>query len=226
MAGAVVSKPTAKKTISFLNQYVGLKHVSYIPYGMQLNLLVEYFRLSNIDKNLPLLEQWFWRTSVTKYFGGASTGQLAKDLKEIRDFACGDKDNFEYGEYIFNTQELFYDEFNLRTASSRTFALILKKEFENKTKRIIDSINVELFRDYYFDIASVTGKYYGMNINKIFIPTYLDDKQFNLIEQLLASSNFVDDSVNIMIPQAESDIILEKRISIMNSYIQNLAGIR
>ena len=74
----------------FLHE-LGVTSDRLLPYGLQLVLLGEFFRLCpdpppNIGK---LLERWFWVTSFTGWFGGNSTAQVTRALREMQDLARG-----------------------------------------------------------------------------------------------------------------------------------------
>lgn len=112
--------------VRFLRQRTPVTDMSYLPYALQLAHLAEFFRLSPMPAPAQLdeLERWFWFTSSTMYFAGASTGQNSKDLGQFRAFAKG-----EIGSLIpiseIDITRLVFDRFSLRNASSTTFALLL-----------------------------------------------------------------------------------------------------
>jgi hypothetical protein len=116
-----------KSALVFLRSHVGVSDFAYIPYAIQLTYLAEFFRLARnpSDSQLAMLTQWFWYTSVTRYFGTfSSTGQVSKDLAMMRNFAL------DASVRLFDVREidltrLLYEKFSLRTAASTTFALLL-----------------------------------------------------------------------------------------------------
>lgn len=158
---------------SFLRERTPVVDMSYLPYALQLTHLVEFFRLSAkpTEDQLSELLRWFWYTSATTYFAGASTGQNAKDLALMRAFAKGEIDRLFTVDRIDITR-LVFDRFSLRNASSTTFALLLlnakpdrtlhgdmlelvshleltnklfKSTFENRSRQL----NVQMFIDPY-----------------------------------------------------------------------------
>lgn len=115
--------------LEFLRDAVSMDDLSFLPYGLQLAHLTEFFRIDRnptAQKRNELL-QWFWSTSASRYFAGASTGQNTKDLSIMRAFASGKKANLELPPVLDISQFLF-DPFNLRNASSTAFALLLKSQ--------------------------------------------------------------------------------------------------
>lgn len=111
-----------------------VRDASYLPYGLFLTYLVEIFRLSPElppEKSQAVLS-WFWYTSATLYFGGASTGQISRDLSTVREFASGARDTL-YAKAEVDIGRLIYDKFNLKNASSTTFALILLSASDGTT---------------------------------------------------------------------------------------------
>ena len=118
----------------FLRQRTPVMDMSYLPYALQLTHLTEFFRSSPIPTSAQLdeLVRWFWFTSSTMYFGGASTGQNSKDLSQIRAFAKGEVDRLIASDRI-DISRLMLDRFSLRNASSTTFALLLLERKPSQT---------------------------------------------------------------------------------------------
>jgi hypothetical protein len=112
---------------AFLRDRVGVYIYNYIPYSFQLTYIAEFFRLAPMpsEEQLEHLAQWFWYTSFTRYFGTfSSTGQVSRDFALIREFARGGVDRlFDIKE--IDISRLLFDKFNLGTAASTAFALLL-----------------------------------------------------------------------------------------------------
>jgi len=112
--------------LSILNE-AGIEDVTYLPYGLQLTHMAEILRLCPLPSNSQREEilKWFWYTSTSRYFANASTGgQTTKDLARVRGFAEG-KQKALFERQPIDISSLLFDKFNLRTASSTTFALLL-----------------------------------------------------------------------------------------------------
>ncbi len=82
-----------ERALTFL-EGLGVVSDRLLPYGLQLVLLAEFFRLcpNPSQEQKELLERWFWVTSFTGWFGGVNSAQARAALSEIRDLAKGAKD--------------------------------------------------------------------------------------------------------------------------------------
>ena len=97
-----------------------------LPYGLQLVLLGEFFRLcpQPVDRKIEVLTRWFWVTSFTGWFGGVNTAQATRALAEIRDLAKGTRAGFSVIDLDAPAQP-FPERFDGRSARVRTFLLYL-----------------------------------------------------------------------------------------------------
>ncbi|MCY4224364.1 MAG: hypothetical protein OXF06_05950, partial [Bacteroidetes bacterium] len=97
-----------------------------LPYGLQLVLLGEFFRLCNnpSPELRKLLERWFWVTSFSGWFGSVSSSQATRALQEIRQLANGTSQGFH--EVNLNEMALpFPKTFSGHSARTRAFLLYL-----------------------------------------------------------------------------------------------------
>ena len=114
-----------RRALAFLNN-LGVTSDRLLPYGLQLVLLGEFFRLcpqppANV---ITLLTRWFWVTSFTGWFGGVNTAQVTRALREIRDLARGKGTGLRVMD--FDAPALpFPDRFDGRSARVRAFLLYL-----------------------------------------------------------------------------------------------------
>ncbi len=111
--------------LEFLGR-LGVTSDRILPYGLQLVLLGEFFRLCSdpSSEKINLLRRWFWVTSFSGWFGNANTTMVVKALHEIRDLAEDKRRNFR----IVNLEEQalpFPDRFDGRSARARAFLLYL-----------------------------------------------------------------------------------------------------
>lgn len=122
------------KALTFLKTNASMDDISFLPYGLQLTHLSEFFRLNPTPskEDQEILIKWFWVSSATRQFAGSSTGQIAKDLNIMREFATNNINSFVSPKILDITQFLF-DQFNLGNASSTAFALILKAQHPRET---------------------------------------------------------------------------------------------
>lgn len=80
-----------KRMVDFLTTQIRIPSAQVIPYANQLTVLGEVFRRFPVPnaEQYNSIAQWFWKTSVSGYFGGWNTGMMADDLKAIKEFASG-----------------------------------------------------------------------------------------------------------------------------------------
>ncbi|MBN1970269.1 MAG: DUF262 domain-containing protein [Candidatus Delongbacteria bacterium] len=112
--------------IEFLHNEIFLPTAAYLPYSLQLTFLVEFFNLQPrpSEGQILKLKQWFWKTSISRHFGTSNTGQNARDLELIRNFALLKIDEIPIEKEI-SIDRFVNDDFRLNLANSKTFALLL-----------------------------------------------------------------------------------------------------
>ena len=114
-----------KHALVFLNE-LGVTSDRLLPYGLQLVLLGEFFRLCpEPDPDaLDLLRRWFWVTAFTGWFGGVNTAQATRALTEIRELANGTGKGFSAVDLDAPARP-FPERFDGRSARVRAFLLYL-----------------------------------------------------------------------------------------------------
>ena len=105
---------------------LGVTSDRLLPYGLQLVLLGEFFRLcpQPTAEVVELLNRWFWVTSFTGWFGGVNTAQATHALSEIRSLARGTGTGFSVVDLDAPAQP-FPERFDGRSARVRAFMLYL-----------------------------------------------------------------------------------------------------
>ena len=105
---------------------LGVTSDRLLPYGLQLVLLGEFFRLcpQPTADVVELLNRWFWVTSFTGWFGGVNTAQATHALSEIRNLARGTGTGFSVVDFDAPAQP-FPERFDGRSARVRAFMLYL-----------------------------------------------------------------------------------------------------
>ena len=105
---------------------LGVTSDRLLPYGLQLVLLGEFFRLCPrpAAEVVGLLNRWFWVTSFTGWFGGVNTAQATHALSEIRNLARGTGTGFSVVDLDAPAQP-FPERFDGRSARVRAFMLYL-----------------------------------------------------------------------------------------------------
>ena len=113
------------RALEFLSDQ-GVTSDRLLPYGLQLVLLGEFFRLcpEPDGHRLALLRRWFWVTSFTGWFGGVNSTQATRALNEVRDFAKGATTEFSVVKLNAPAQA-FPERFDGRSARVRAFLLYL-----------------------------------------------------------------------------------------------------
>jgi|GEM_PF-3078939 len=225
---AETARDSLVKALSFLRSRIGVYDISYIPYGFQLTHLAEYFRnCPEPDKDkLNHLVSWFWFTSVTRYFASANTGQVSKDLNLIRDYAKG-KIVRLFDIVEIDITQLLYDKFNLRNATSTTFALLLNSMNPNQTfdNKSIDGGHLKYKASKFFaTLAPHNELIEKLNISKIIYP-YQDD--FISIDQDTFTDmekHFLNKECIRFISNNSSNEYTIERSRIIASAIESLTG--
>ena len=105
---------------------LGVTSDRLLPYGLQLVLLGEFFRLcpQPAAEVVDLLNRWFWVTSFTGWFGGVNTAQATHALSEIRNLARGTGTGFSVVDLDAPAQP-FPERFDGRSARVRALMLYL-----------------------------------------------------------------------------------------------------
>ena len=114
-----------KGALDFL-EGLGVTSDRLLPYGLQLLLLGEFFRLCPRPggEQTALLTRWFWVTSFTGWSGGVNTAQVRRALGEIRSLARGTGAGFSVVDLGAPAQP-FPKRFDGRSARVRAFLLYL-----------------------------------------------------------------------------------------------------
>ena len=114
-----------RRALAFLKE-LGVTSDRLLPYGLQLVLLGEFFRLCRKPavEALDLLSRWFWVTSFTGWFGGVNTAQATQALAEVRELASGKRTGFNVVDLGAAAQP-FPERFDGRSARVRAFLLYL-----------------------------------------------------------------------------------------------------
>lgn len=111
--------------LGFLHR-LGVTSARLLPYGLQIVLLAEHFRLcpDPSDGVRALLERWFWVTSFTGWFGGINTARARQALAEMREVARGSRTDFDVVDLNAEAKP-FPRRFDARSARVRAFLLFL-----------------------------------------------------------------------------------------------------
>lgn len=168
------AKQSIVQALEFFRDKIGIKDFSYIPYGFQFTYLAEYLRLvpEPSEESIQHLVEWFWFTSVTRYFGSFNSGQVSKELLVVRGYAQGTRKRlFEYQE--IDISRLLFDKFNLRNATSTTFTVLLNSLSPSRTldDMAIDGSHLNVKSNKFFaSFCPQNGGLEKLNISKVISP--------------------------------------------------------
>jgi hypothetical protein len=78
----------AKRAVDFLSTHIRAPKPEALPYANQFAVLSEILRRvpSPTGEQFAVIERWFWRTTLSGYFSGWNTGQMARDYAAIERF--------------------------------------------------------------------------------------------------------------------------------------------
>ena len=113
------------KALSFL-EGLGVTSDRLLPYGLQLVLLGEFYRIcpDPDDATKSTLRRWFWVTSFTGWFGNVNTTRAAHALAEMRGLARGTVKSVSVVDLEAPAQP-FPNRFDGRSARVRAYLLYL-----------------------------------------------------------------------------------------------------
>lgn len=88
---ADATKKAAERAADFLATEIGAPRSESLPYANQFAFLCELFRTlpHPTGEQLTEIKRWFWLTTLSGYFSGWDSGQMATDTRAIRQFAEG-----------------------------------------------------------------------------------------------------------------------------------------
>ena len=200
-----------RRALAFLKS-LGVTSDRLLPYGLQLVLLGEFFRLcaQPAPEVVKVLNRWFWVTSFTGWFGGVNTAQATHALRDIRDLARGEGPEFRVID--LNAPALpFPDRFDGRSARVRAFLLYLASLQPlslRKTGKPLDpssllSIHGTKAVGYVSSSQELHGELFSSPANRMFLDgdhvgnsfTALADLNDDVLRELLPTHGFPPESV-------------------------------
>jgi hypothetical protein len=211
--------------VDFLTSELPLPSLAYLPYGLQLNYLAEFFNLCNRPSNTQrkALKRWFWHTSFSYYFRGYNTAQMSKHLRDIRGFSRNEIELIPVGKAI-NLDGFILDKFFLRSASSKAFALLLA---QNNPRNFLDGSLIDIRR-----ALSVVNK---LEYHHIFPRNYLHlsgvpqtqiDIQANICMLPLSGNRAISDSKPSIYFARLEESLKEDFIPILDSHYINVEALQ
>lgn len=116
------------KTADFLYNDIGVPGDKLLPYNLQFVFLCEFFfnQDAPTESQLAQLRDWFWFTSYTGWFAGASNTKVNLGLDGMRKFAKNEEPLMSSHYYAPKQVTRFPDKFDFRYARVKSFVLFLK----------------------------------------------------------------------------------------------------
>jgi hypothetical protein len=135
-------KSASQLAVDFLSTEIKAPRAEALPYANQFAVLVEFFRvLPHPSSNqLDELKRWFWLTTLSGYFSGWDSGQMATDAKSIREFADGKAACIDVSASVPNSSLWNIKPFRTNSAISKMIALMFatKTPLDLLTGQVID----------------------------------------------------------------------------------------
>ncbi len=120
-------KVSAQLAVDFLSSEIRAPRAEALPYANQFAVLVELFRVlpNPTAKQLIEIKKWFWITTLSGYFSGWDSGQMATDAKAVRAFANGQVETIDVSASIPTSALWISKPFRVNSAVSKMIALML-----------------------------------------------------------------------------------------------------
>ncbi|GAB3189579.1 uncharacterized protein DUF262 [Micromonospora palomenae] len=119
-----------RQAAEFLRTGVGVPQARFLPYSHQLVLLAVFFHACRqpSGRQYDRLRRWFWVTSWSSAFAGATSTTLRRALDEVRSFAAGEAD---LAPDLGDVQPM-PESFNLNSARTRAYVTWETLEFPQR----------------------------------------------------------------------------------------------
>jgi hypothetical protein len=121
------TKDAYVRMVDFLTTEIGVSTSKAVPYANQIVVLGELFRLipKPTAAQFRAISEWFWRTTLSGYFAGWNTAQMATDLTAVRDFGEGRAAEIVFDVRVPKPEIWTTGKFGLNTAHAKLLALVL-----------------------------------------------------------------------------------------------------
>lgn len=186
-AGSEKIKESLKITVDQLYAEFLTKSMSFLPYEAHLICLSAIFCDQNSlsAEQLKRMRQWFWRSSFSQHYRGASETFISQSVKLVKEFVCGGEgDPSQFGS-IPEAQSILRTKFHFRSAMAKAFVIALTK---NGPRNLTNGNNI--------DIEETLSSYNNKQYHHIFPQAYL---------KRIGQKNWVDSYANICILSASEN---------------------
>lgn len=112
----------------FLNQRVHVTNDRLLPYAMQMTVLSAFFysQPTPSQRQLDLLERWFWTSSFGGWFGGANPSRVNALVRDVIDNVAHDREKPTFTAFDIRRPALpIPRSFDMRSARTRALLLML-----------------------------------------------------------------------------------------------------
>lgn len=229
-AATEAAKGGILSALEFLRTTANLDDLTFLPYGLQLAHLAEYFQLkpNPREADIRTLSKWFWCTCAVRHFAGASTGQNAKDLADMRAFARGEIADFNFPD-VLDVSQFLFDQFNLRNASSTAFALLLKAQRPAQTiyGRPFDATHIkEKERHIFEDLSGRGTEFENRNIFQVLNPFkgLEKAKELTYLSGVLLAPHLLNATCIKAIEDSDFEELLVARAELVSGVLAKLTG--
>lgn len=214
------------QALEFLRE-LGVTSDRLLPYGLQLVLVGEFYRLcpTPTPEQDRLLQRWFWVTSFTGWFGSVSSSRATHALREIRELAKGERSEFS----VVSLDEKalpFPKRFNPMSARVRAFLLYLvslqplslKNPGKLEPGKLLSELGSRAI-GYVWYSPSEAEEFSSISANRMFLDRDLFDNAFDhltqlddsMLEKLLPSHGFLVESIQTLRDGDREEFILQRQ---------------
>ncbi|WP_103256680.1 DUF262 domain-containing protein [Tabrizicola aquatica] len=116
-----------KLATDFLHDQLKIPNAEVVPYVNQIVVMAELFRRKQTlsAQEVNALKHWFWRTTLSTYFSGWSSGQMDMDLQKIEEFTSGGSKELDIGSGTPPSSIWKSRSFRANTSLSKLLGLLL-----------------------------------------------------------------------------------------------------
>jgi len=156
---AAATEQAYRRAVDFLATQIGVEGAGVLPYINQFTVLAEVFRCvpKPTAEQYTAINQWFWRTALSGYFGGWNTGNMASDLEAIHTFAKDEEKEITVSVPKPKADIWLTRTFRLNNAHAKLLAIVLAHHApidlltgqRVDTSKALASINVKEFHHFF-----------------------------------------------------------------------------
>jgi len=184
------NKQAIQGAIDYLHDNLGVRELSFIPFGIMISILSSFFYKNNSNPNKDqarLIERWFWQVALLgRYSGAGFSTNVLDDKRKLDKLAEGQKVDFKYDDKVkisdIKNTTLYRIDY-LRNAFLCLLALQQPKRFDNgkmiNLEEAVSSVN-DKQRHHIFPRSILKKHFQEDEINSIcnicFIPADLNNR--------------------------------------------------